>query len=155
TLVFRIFESLLLAPVMALVGKWLLNRTVLDSTALLSFLLSVRGFLALTLGATTVLAIRLVEHAGLSAIFFGGFEGRRISAREALRLVARNGLALVRVAGRFVGVAFLVLVPLLAVAGALAAWLLSKHDVNYYLKFRPPEAIIAAAVIGIVAIITA
>jgi hypothetical protein len=50
-LVFRVFESLLFAPVVALAGKWLLGRTVLDSTALVSFLLSPRGFLALALAA--------------------------------------------------------------------------------------------------------
>ena len=86
-LLFRILESLLFAPVAALAGKWLLGRTVLDSTALVSFLLSPRGFLALTLAAVTALSIRLIEHAGLSAIFFGAFDGRRVSSREALRLV--------------------------------------------------------------------
>src|SRR5262245_45742828 len=78
SLLFRILESLLCAPLVALVGKWLLGRTVLDSTALVSFLLSPRGLLALVFAATTVLTIRLVEHAGLSAIFFGGLDGRRV-----------------------------------------------------------------------------
>src|SRR5258705_13306070 len=86
-LVFRVLESLLFAPVAALAGKWLLGRTVLDSTALVSFLLSPRGFLALALAAVTALTIRLTEHAGLSAIFFGGLYDRRVSSCEALRLV--------------------------------------------------------------------
>ena len=77
-LLFRFVESLLFAPMVALAGKLLLGRTVLDSTALVSFLLSPRGFLALTLAAVTALSIRLTEHAGLSAIIFGAFEGRRI-----------------------------------------------------------------------------
>jgi glycerophosphoryl diester phosphodiesterase len=154
-LLFRILESLLFAPVAALVGKWLLGRPVLDSTALVSFLLSPRGFLALTLAAVTALSIRLIEHAGLSAIFFGAFEGRRVSSREALRLVWGHLLILVRVSARFVGVALLTVLPLLAVAGGFAARLLSKHDVNYYLKMRPPEFISAAVVIGVVALITA
>ena len=48
-LIFRALESLIFAPVAAVTGKWLLGRTVLDSTALVSFLLSPRGFLALLL----------------------------------------------------------------------------------------------------------
>jgi glycerophosphoryl diester phosphodiesterase len=154
-LLFRVLESLLFAPVAALAGKWLLGRTVLDSTALVSFFLSPRGFLALTLAAVAALSIRLIEHAGLSAIFFGAFDGRRVSSREALRLVWGHLLTLVRVSVRFVGVGFLTVLPLLAVAGGFAARLLRQHDVNYYLKLRPPEFIAAAVVIGVVALITA
>ena len=154
TLLFRIFESLLCAPLVALVGKWLLGRTVLDSTALVSFLLSPRGIFALVLAATTVLTLRLVEHAGLSVIFFGGFESRRISGREAVRVVWRHLLALVRIAARFVGLGFLALLPLLMVAGGFAAWLLPQHDVNYYLKLRPREFVVAAVVIGMIAVVT-
>ena len=154
-LLFRMLESLLFAPLAALAGKWLLGQTVLDSTALVSFLLSPRGFLALTLAAVTALTIRLSEHAGLAAIFFGAFDGRRISSREALRLVWGHLVLLGRVSARFVGVGLLTVLPLLAVAGGFAAWLLPQHDVNYYLKLRPPEFIAAAVVIGVVALITA
>ena len=154
TLLFRIFESLLCAPVVALVGKWLLGGTVLDSTAVVSFLLSPRGILAVVLAATTLVTLRLVEHAGLSAIFFGGLEGRRISGREAVRIVWRHLVALVRVSARFVGVGLLTSLPLLIVSGGFAAWLLPKHDVNYYLKLRPPEFTIAAVVIAATALAT-
>jgi glycerophosphoryl diester phosphodiesterase len=127
---------------------------VLDSTAVVSFLLSPRGIFAFVFAATTVLTLRLVEHAGLSAIFFGGFEGRRVSGREAVRMVWRHLLALVRISARFVGVGLLALLPLLMVVGGLAAWLLPRHDVNYYLKLRPPEFIVAAIVIGVIAVVT-
>jgi hypothetical protein len=94
SLLFRIFEGLLFAPFIALVGKWLLGRTVLDSTALVSFLLSPRGLVACVCGATTLLTIRLIEHTGLSAVFFGGFDGRKVSALEAARIVRRHLLVL-------------------------------------------------------------
>ncbi len=152
TLLFCIAESVLFAPLAALVGKWLLGRTVLDSTAIISFLLSLRGFLALVLGATAVVAIRLVQHAGLATIFFGAFESRRISGRQALRLVWAQLLDLARVSVRFVAFGILMALPLLAVAGGFAAWLLPRHDVNYYLKLRPSEFVVAAVVIGIVAV---
>ena len=153
-MLFRIFESVLCAPLVALFGKWLLGRTVLDSTALISFLLSPRGILALLLAGITLLTIRLVEHAGLSVIFFGGFDDRRVTAREAARIVWRHLLALVRLSARFVILGLLALLPLLAVAGGFAAWLLPRHDINYYLKLRPPEFILAAVVIGLVAVVT-
>jgi glycerophosphoryl diester phosphodiesterase len=154
-LFFRVIESLLFAPLAALVGKWLLGRTVLDSTALVSFLLSPRGFLALVLAAVAALTIRLVEHAGLSSIFFGAFDNRRVSSREALYLVWQQLRVLVRVSTRFVAIGFLAILPLLGVAGGITAWLFSRHDVNYYLKFHPPEFIASAVAIGVVALVTA
>jgi glycerophosphoryl diester phosphodiesterase len=154
-LLFRILESLLFAPVAALAAKWLLGRTVLDSTAVVSFFLSPRGFLALALAAVAALSIRLIEHAGLSAIFFGAFDDRRVTSRQALRLVWGHLLTLVRASARFVGLGLLTVLPLLAVTGGFAARLLSQHDVNYYLKLRPPEFIAAAVVIGVVVLITA
>src|SRR4029453_1763914 len=134
SLIFRIFEGAFCAPLVAVVGKWLLRRTVLDSTALVSFLLSPRGILAVVFTATTLMTARLVEHAGLSAIFYGGFQGRRVPALEAGRIVWQNLLALVRVSARFVGIGLVTVLPLLMVAGGFAVWLLPQHDVNYYLK---------------------
>jgi glycerophosphoryl diester phosphodiesterase len=150
-LLFRLLESLLFAPAAGIAAKSLLGRAVLDSTAIVSFVLSPRGFIAVVLAAVTALSIRLLEHAGLSAIFFGGLEGRIVSSRQALRLVWRHLLLLARVSGQFLWVGLLTLLPLLLVAGGLATQLLRQHDVNYYLKFRPPEFITAGVVIGLVA----
>ena len=154
-LLFRVLESLLFTPLAAMAGKALLGRTVLDSTALVSFLLSPRGFLALALAAVTALSIRLIENAGLSAIIFGAFEDRKVTSREALRLVWRHLLVLVHAATRFVGLGFLTVLPLALTAGFFAARLLPRHDVNYYLKLRPPEFITGVAVIGTIACLTA
>jgi glycerophosphoryl diester phosphodiesterase len=154
-MLFRVLESLIFAPAAGIAGKWLLGQTVLDSTAVIAFVLSPRGFLAVVLAAITFLSIRLFEHAGLSGIFFGGFEDRNISSRQALRLVQQHLFVLVRISARFVGVGLVTLLPLLLVAGGFAARLLRRHDVNYYLKFRPPDFIAAVAVIGVVAAATA
>ncbi len=151
SLLFRIAESLLFAPIAGLAGKWLLGRTVLDSTALVSFVLSPCGFTALALAAIAAMSLRLGEHAGLSVIFFGALNDRKVSAREALRLVWRNALDLVRVSARLVGAGLLTLLPLAAVSGWFAIRLLRQHDVNYYLKFRPTEFIAAIISIGVVA----
>jgi len=152
--IFRIFEGVLCAPLIALLGKWLLRRTVLDSTAIISFLLSPRGFLALVLAGTALMTLRLVEHAGLSAIFFGAFQNRKVPALAAGRIVWRNLLTLARVSARFVGIALVTFLPLLLVSGGFALRLLSRHDVNYYLKLRPPVFVLAASVIGVVALVT-
>ena len=96
SLIFRICEGVLCAPLLALVGKWLLGREVLDSTAVVKFLLSPRGILALAFGTTTLMILRLVEHAGLAAIFYGAFQDRKVSALAAGHIVWRYLPALVR-----------------------------------------------------------
>jgi glycerophosphoryl diester phosphodiesterase len=154
-LLFRVVESLLFAPLVAVAGHWLLGRTVLDSTAIVSFLLSPRGLVAIVLASVTAITIRLMEHAGLSAVFFGACESRTITAREALRLVRLHLLKLVRVCARFTVIGLIVLLPLLAVSGGFARWLLSGHDINYYLKLKPPEFFVAVISIGVVALATA
>jgi glycerophosphoryl diester phosphodiesterase len=153
-LLFRILESLFFAPLIALAGHWLSGRIVLDSTALVSFLLSPRGIVVIVLASVTALMIRLMEHAGMSAIFFGASEGRMVTGRDALRLVRLHLLVLVGVSARFTVIGLLVLLPLLAASGAFAAWLLPRHDINYYLKLRPPEFLVAAISIGVVAFVT-
>jgi Membrane domain of glycerophosphoryl diester phosphodiesterase len=124
SLIFRIFEAVLCAPLLALVGKWLLGRTVLDSTAVVKFLLSSRGILALVFVAITLITLRLVEHAGLSAIFYGAFQGRRVRAGEAAHVVCQYLLTLVRTSAGFVLIGLLTVLPLLIVAGGLSARLL-------------------------------
>lgn len=154
-LLFRMVESLLFAPLVAWAGHWLVGRTVLDSTALVSFLLSPRGFVAIVLASVIALTIRLTEHAGMSAIFFGASEGRMVTGRDALRLVRLHLLTLVRVSARFTVIGLLVLLPPLATSGGFAMWLLPRHDINYYLKLRPPEFLAAAISIGVIALATA
>lgn len=151
---FRLVESLFLAPLAGWVGQWLLGRTVLDSTAVVPFLLSPRGFTALVLAAIAALGLRLFEHAGLSAIMLGAMMDRKVSAREAWRLLRRRSWALLGVSARFVGAGLLTSLPLATVVGLLSAYLLRQHDVNYYLKLRPPEFTAAVVTIVAVAVVT-
>jgi glycerophosphoryl diester phosphodiesterase len=153
-LLFGILESLLFAPLIALVGHWLSGRIVVDSTALVSFVLSPRGVVVVVLASVTALTIHLMEHAGMSAIFFGAFEGLMLTGRDALRLVRLHLLALVRVSMRLTIVGLVVVLPLLVTSGAFAMWLLPGHDINYYLKLHPPEFLVAAISIGVMALAT-
>src|SRR4051794_32073347 len=85
-LLFRLFEAFLFTPLLALAGHFLSGRPVVDSTDLVSFVVSPRGFLAMVLGATLLLTIRLVEQAGSSAIALGAIGGHPLTAPAALRV---------------------------------------------------------------------
>lgn len=151
---FQLLESLLFTPAMGLIGRLLQGRPVVDSTALVQFFLSPRGFLVLFLGATISLTIRLVEHAGLSAIVLGALEGKTLRALGAFRWLVTELRRLAAIGARIVGWGLVVATPLLVVTGVLARRLLAGHDINYYLANRPAEFISTAVVIGAVGLAT-
>ena len=91
----------------------------MDSTALVEFLLSPRGFLVLFLAATISLTIRLVEHAGLSAIVLGALEGKTFRALATFRWLVTELPRLAAIGARIVGWGVVLATPLLAVAGVL------------------------------------
>jgi glycerophosphoryl diester phosphodiesterase len=149
---FQLLENFLFTPAIGLIGGLLQGRPVVDSTALVQFLLSPRGFLVLFLGASLSLTIRLVEHAGLSAIVLGALEGKTFRALATFRWMLTELPRLARIGVRIVGWGVALAAPPLAVAGLLARPLLLKHDINYYLANRPPEFITAAVLIGSMAV---
>jgi len=151
---FQLLENLLFTPAMGLIGGVLLGRPVVDSTALVEFLLSPRGFLVLFLAATISLTIRLIEHAGLSAIVLGALEGKTFRALATFRWLVTELRRLAAIGARLVGWAVVLATPLLVVAGVLARRLLAKHDINYYLANRPSEFVTTALVIAAVAVAT-
>ena len=51
-ILFRLFEAFIFTPLAALAGNFLSGRPVVDSTDLVGFVLSPRGFLATFVGAT-------------------------------------------------------------------------------------------------------
>ena len=154
-LFFQTAESLLFAPLLGLAGHALSGRPVVDSTELVSFFLSPRGFLLLFLAAVSLLVIRLIEQAGLSAIVLGASHGKTIRGLTALRFTLRALPRLVSIGAFAIGWGLLVAVPLFAVAGFFASSLLAKHDINFYLASWPPEFITAVVVTGVVAAGTA
>jgi glycerophosphoryl diester phosphodiesterase len=153
-LAFQLLENLLFAPAMGFLGQALQGRPVVDSTELVAFFLSPRGFLLLFLAATAWLTIRLVEQAGLSALVLGLAEGRPTGPSATFRWLARELPRLAAVGARVVGWALAVTAPLGVAAGLIARPLLARHDINYYLADRPPEFVMAVAALGVMAAAT-
>lgn len=153
-ILFRLFEAFLFTPAAALVGRILSGQSLVDSTDLVGFVRSPRGFAATFLGATLLLTLRLVEQTGLSAIMLGAIGGQRVTSPAAMHIVARLLPRLLVIAGWILLAGLALVAPLLAVAGLYARDLLARHDINYYLAERPPQFLMAAAVIIAVAIPT-
>lgn len=151
-LAFQLLENLLFTPAMGLIGRALDGRPAIDSTALVEFFVSPRGLLVLFLSATVSLTIRLVEHAGLSALALGAMEGKPFQPLATLRWLLPELPQLLRIGGRIVLWGLTLMVPVAVLAGSLVPPLLRKHDINYYLSAHPPEFILVAGILGTAAL---
>ncbi len=153
-LAFQLLENLLFAPAMGFLGRALQGRPVADSTELVGFFLAPRGFLILFLGATTLLTIRLAEHAGLSALVLGALEGKSFGSLATFGWLAMGMHRLAAIGVRIAGWGLALVAPLAVAAGLLVRPLLAKHDINYYLAYRPPEFIGTAVALGALGLAT-
>jgi len=150
----QLIAALLLGPLAGMLLGMLTGRVVLDSTELVSFLLSPRGFISAILGSTAVVGLYVVMQAGLSAIGIAELHGVEIPGRSALRFVVGQLPRLARLGLRLVLVAVALAIPLVLVAAYFASRLLPTHDINFYLTHKPPEFTTALMAIGVVAAIT-
>jgi len=150
-LIFQTVESLCFVPLLGLAGHALLGRPVVDSTQLVSFVLSPRGFVLLSLIASIFVMIRLLEHGGLSVIALGALQGKTVRNVTALRLMLYKLPRLAFIGACAIGCGLLTALPTLGVAAFYAHRLLRNHDINFYIATRPPEFVRAAVLVGLFA----
>ncbi len=137
---------LLLDRVVALGGD-----PFVGNTALVSFLLSPAGMLALPSAAIGVIFVGAVASGGASLILWraqGPGPSRHLAVWRAVFARVPSLLALSAYA---FAAALLLVVPVLAIAFAGRRWWLSGGDVYFYLTTRPPEFILVAALVAAVA----
>lgn len=153
-LVFRLLQVLILLPLLAMIGRRLTGRPVVDSTDLVRFGLSPRGLITGFFVTAALFTLYLMEQAGLTAIAVGELHEVAVTSTDALKHVAANLPQLLWLAVAVIWRLGLILLPLLAVSGLWAWRLLRRRDINYYLDLKPPEAIAAAVTVGVVALAT-
>ena len=146
----KIGALVLLTPMVAILFRVLLamsGRTVLaDQDILLFFVRPAGGLLVMLLGGL-LLAIVALEQSALMAVLCANQAGRPIGVSTALRFALAHGWPVLRLTARMVGGTMLAVAPFVALAGLTYVALLGDHDINYYLKERPP-AFLAASGIG-------
>jgi glycerophosphoryl diester phosphodiesterase len=152
---YKLVAFALLTPATALLLRWLLSRTdnrVVADTDIARFLLTtVPGVVTLVAGGAILLAITTLGSACLMAVGLAAAKGTSLNARGALAFGAARALNVLRLAANMVVRLLAGLLPF-AVAVALVYWtLLRRHDINYYLSARPPEFLVAVALVALLA----
>ncbi|MBJ6371267.1 glycerophosphodiester phosphodiesterase family protein [Sedimentitalea arenosa] len=157
-LALRLVSYSVLAPLLAaLIGfsVSLSAQSALTDQDIAGFILSPAGFVAAVLVLSLLLVVEVLGFALMTAIWRSGAQERFETVRTAVFAVAHRGWPLLQFAVLFV-LRVLVLAAPFVLAGLLVAWmLLSDYDINYYLTQKPTEALVAAALIGLLVLLLA
>lgn len=117
------------------------------------FLLSPTGLACLIVVASALIVAAVLETAVLMWIHMADCRHARAGVLRGMAPVVRRLPALFLFAALLVGRLLVIVAPFLLLAALAARYLLTGHDINYFLSARPPEFVRAAAVIGGIAVV--
>jgi len=116
---------------------------------ILLFFLSPLGIITLVVITGAIIAVGALELSCLLTIAITAREQRRITVLSALGFALAKIWPIQRLTMRLVTRVLVIAAPFLVCAGLFVWWLLSEHDINYYLSYRPPEFLTVVAIVGV------
>lgn len=148
----RVAATLVLTPLVAWIARGALGRAgggALTDQDILWFVLSPLGIASVLMVAAGALLAGLIGHTAIMTVAAGIEEDKAVSWLAGMRHAVRRLFGIFRLA--LLGMTRLLVdaAPWLVVAGALYFFLLTDHDINFYLSQKPPRFWIAATLIGI------
>ncbi len=152
-LIFTALGIIVFAPLIGLTSRLLLKlsgQNALADQEIAYFLLSPLGMAALIIFAALFIAILSFEQAAMMRIFASASRGQRVRSIDAIIYTLTRAHKLWLFTARLVIRILMIALPLLALAAAIAWYLISDYDINFYLTEKPREFLIAAALIGII-----
>ena len=142
----------LFTPLVGIVGRFLLSlsgQSVLSDLDIAYFFLTPIGMVAVILFVALLITILVFELASLMAVSTGSVQGLHIGIVSSVYFTARRAKRIFLFAIRLVIRVLVIVLPFLAVGGAVAWFLITDYDINYYLSEKPPMFLAAVAVIGL------
>ena len=118
------------------------------------FLLSPSRLVLALVATSLFVAIASMRMGGMLLIGYAAGDGQRLPLMQPLRIVLRRIVSVVALSLVLLASLLLLLLPFLAGAGLVARSLLTEHDINFYLEFRPFEfwlAVGLGSVLGMIA----
>jgi glycerophosphoryl diester phosphodiesterase len=142
----------LFTPLVGVIGQFLLGlsgQSVLSDLDIAYFFLTPFGMSALILFAALLMTILVFELASLMAISAGSVQGLHIGIMSALYFTARRAKRIFFFAIRLIIRVLVITLPFLAACIAIAWFLITDYDINYYLTEKPPVFLAAVVVTGL------
>ena len=155
-LAFKVLAAVFLVPLATAGARLLIATSGQDAVAdqaIISFLLSPAGLVTLLAVGTAEIGFFALELTALLAGASRAARGRRVVPREALGFTLRHAPVVLSLAGRIWMRTLLIVLPFLGACGAVYMALLTRFDINYYLKERPPTFVLAVVLAAILLIV--
>lgn len=151
-LAFKAIAFVLITPLVSLLFRAFLSlsgRSVIADTDILLFFIHPSGALAGVLMGALLITIIAFEFAHLMTVAISAEQDSPVSLQASLGFVMNSSANLFRMALRVVLELILVALPFLALGGLLFWFLLTDHDINFYLSTKPPKFWFAVGAIGL------
>ncbi|MCO6047837.1 glycerophosphoryl diester phosphodiesterase membrane domain-containing protein [Aeoliella sp. ICT_H6.2] len=157
-IVFKLAATIVIAPIVALAFRAFVEasgRTVLADEDILNFVASPIGALCLLCVGGLVLATVVLEQAVLLRILWTDAAGRRPHVISAISGAASDTWTTVKLGALLVASAVVLALPYVVALGLVYWWLLTGHDINFYLAEKPTAFWVAVALGGVIAVAAA
>jgi glycerophosphoryl diester phosphodiesterase len=146
------------APLLGVLGQALLKlsgKPALADMDLLVFALSPAGMLAFSVFAAVAIVISAFELASLMAIGVANANGKPIGVAASLSFSFSRITHIFQFAAWLILRLIIIVVPFIIVSGAVAFFLITDYDINFYLAVQPPAFWAAAIIIGFIGLLMA
>ncbi len=138
---YKIIALIVLTPLVGILFRVLVatsGKSILADQDILFFLLGPAGWISFVVVGGIWLGIVALEQAALMGILCAAANGKRLGVVGALRFAVAAACPVILVTARLLAFTLLSVLPFLAVIGLIYATLLGQHDINFYLKEKPP-----------------
>lgn len=151
-LLYSLLTVALLAPLTGLalgVLVALSGEVALTDADILRFVLHPLGLLALVLGTALLISLVALRYAALMSVALWVRDGRHPRVLDGLGSALLKAPLVLRLAARMVAWTLIYAAPFLVAAALVAALLLGRYDINFYLAERPPAFWLAAVLLAV------
>jgi glycerophosphoryl diester phosphodiesterase len=150
-LLFKGLAYVLLTPLISLLFRGFLRasgRVVLADVDIAQFFLHPLGWLTLVTVGGGLIGVWALEQGVLMTINHAAQHGQALPVDAALRFILGKAAGVFSLASRAVARLVPLTAPFLLMVGGLYWWLLTDHDINYYLSAKPPKFWVAVVLIA-------
>ena len=147
----RIVIAAVIGPMVAVIlaaTLYFSDQSALTDQAIAGFLFTPIGAIGAVLVLCLLLAALVIDVAVATAILRSGQDEAVGAVKLAVGFLFHAALRLGPFVAHFLGRLLLIILPVLGLGGVIFWLLLTRYDINYYLTARPPEAWVAAGLIG-------
>lgn len=152
-IVYKVIALMVLTPLVGILFRVLIaasGRSVLADQDILLFFLGPVGWLCFIAVGGSWLAIIALEQAALMGIVAAAEGRQQMGVLDSLRFATANARPVALVTARLLALTLLTVAPFLVVTGLLYTALLGQHDINFYLKEKPPVFWVAVGLAGVI-----